>query len=610
MMLLIVAKVYPIEEPKTVSFDSPVLIRTGKVFSYYFHSLLPTNVVTTPFLHVYIDSISIPRASFFLLLKIRQTFLSLCFFQFFFLFNFLRINKMPSVPIPTSFFNGTYQGPSAKVIFSAAASVAATAMLVRSVVREFVPHELRDFIFLKIKNLLASLSSELTLVIEEYNNLNHNLLYKAAELYLEPTIPPDTKRIRVTMPRKEGKISLSLEKNQEVIDKFNGVQVKWRFVSKDIPSKCIQRSDPYNPVVKSEIRFFELSFHKKHKEMILNEYMQHILAKAKEMKEKKKTLKLFTLKYERMPGRRGDMWQSVNLDHPATFQTLAMDSEMKQKIVEDLERFVKRKEYYKRVGKAWKRGYLLFGPPGTGKSSLIAAMANYLNFDIYDLELTEIRGNSELRKLVISTGNKSILVVEDIDCSLELQDRLAQARAAAAQSSRHIHVPQYQLTLSGLLNFIDGLWSSCGDERIIVFTTNHKDRLDPALLRPGRMDVHIHMSYCTPCGFKMLASNFLWIEEHPLFLEIEELLEISKVTPAEVGEQLMKDEVPEIVLRGLIEFLEAKLEEGREAEAESEAGESQSGVAQAAEGGDKLEDKQGKSKKQEDRGNEQTLMIQ
>ncbi|KAI4295499.1 hypothetical protein L6164_035541 [Bauhinia variegata] len=58
-----------------------------------------------------------------------------------------------------------------------------------------------------------------------------------------------------------------------------------------------------------------------------------------------------------------------------------------------------------------------------------------------------------------------------------------------------------EVTLSGLLNFIDGLWSSCGDESIIAFTTNHRDRLDTALPRPGRMDVHIHMSYCTPCGF-------------------------------------------------------------------------------------------------------------
>ncbi|KAJ4828175.1 hypothetical protein Tsubulata_025052, partial [Turnera subulata] len=117
---------------------------------------------------------------------------------------------------------------------------------------------------------------------------------------------------------------------------------------------------------------------------------------------------------------------------------------------------------------------------GTGKSSLIAARDNYLNFDIYDLELTKIRTNSELRWLLVSTGNKSILMVEEV-------------------------------TLSGFLNFIDGLWSSCGYERIIVFTTSHKEKLDTHLLRAGRMDMHIHLSYCN-LGFKMLASNYLGIE--------------------------------------------------------------------------------------------------
>lgn len=115
------------------------------------------------------------------------------------------------------------------------------------------------------------------------------------------------------------------------------------------------------------------------------------------------------------------------------------------------------------------------------------------------------------------------------------------------------------MTLSGLLNFIDGLWSSCGDERIIVFTTNHKDRLDPALLRPGRIDVQIHMSYITPCGFRMLASNYLGITEHPQLSEIEELLKRTMVTPAELGELLMKDEETEKVLQGLIQFLQTKL---------------------------------------------------
>jgi chaperone BCS1 len=69
------------------------------------------------------------------------------------------------------------------------------------------------------------------------------------------------------------------------------------------------------------------------------------------------------------------------------------------------------------------RPRLLYGPPGTGKSSLIAAMANYLKFDIYDLELTEVKSNSDLRRLLVGMSNRSILVVEDIDCTIDLQQR-------------------------------------------------------------------------------------------------------------------------------------------------------------------------------------------
>ena len=96
---------------------------------------------------------------------------------------------------------------------------------------------------------------------------------------------------------------------------------------------------------------------------------------------------------------------------------------LKKMIIDDLDRFVKRRELYKKVGKAWKRGYLLYGPPGTGKSSLIAAMANYLKFDIYDLELSSIYGNSELRRILLSTANRSIVVVEDIDCNVKIKNR-------------------------------------------------------------------------------------------------------------------------------------------------------------------------------------------
>lgn len=124
------------------------------------------------------------------------------------------------------------------------------------------------------------------------------------------------------------------------------------------------------------------------------------------------------------------------------------------------------------------------------------------------------------------------------------------------------------MTLSGLLNFVDGLWSSCGDERIIIFTTNHIEKLDSALLRPGRMDVHINMSYCTPCGFRLLASNYLGIKDHALFEEIEDLIRNAKTTPAEVAEQLLKNDDPDVSLQGLIDFIHKKIKENEEAEAE------------------------------------------
>ena len=106
---------------------------------------------------------------------------------------------------------------------------------------------------------------------------------------------------------------------------------------------------------------------------------------------------------------------------------------------------------------------------------------------------------------------------------------------------------------------IDGLWSSCGEERIIVFTTNDKDKLDPALLRPGRMDVHVHMSYCTIDGFKLLATNYLKIEgDHKLYRQIENLLKNVEVTPAEIAEELLKKDDPDVVLRGVVKFLEQR----------------------------------------------------
>ncbi|KAI3798865.1 hypothetical protein L1987_34149 [Smallanthus sonchifolius] len=453
----------------------------------------------------------------------------------------------------------------AKTVVSTIGSVAAASMVARSVARDYLPAEFQDYLYFGTRNFINKLFRQLTIVIYEFDGIQENEIYNATALYLASRISPQTNRLKATKNPKDKNINVAMEINDECIDIFNGVKFKWSMVSKELPSAEYHDYDDNGSYVsRSDKRSLELTFHRKHKDLAVNDYLPFILNDAKTRKQEEKTVKLFTVDTDSRT-----RWTSVNLDHPAKFDTLAMDTDAKEKVMKDLDRFVERREYYRKVGKAWKRGYLLYGPPGTGKSSLIAAMANYLKFDVYDLELTDIESNSELRRLLVATANRSILVLEDIDCTVELHDRedAEAAKELVQENYQYGYRKEHKVTLSGFLNFIDGLWSSCGDERIIIFTTNRTDKLDPALLRPGRMDVHINMSYCTPSGFRLLASNYLGITQHSLFEDIEDLIGEVDITPAEVAEQLLKDDDPDIALSGLVEFFDVKRKENEEAKA-------------------------------------------
>uniref|UniRef100_A0A1D1YVQ6 Putative mitochondrial chaperone BCS1-B n=1 Tax=Anthurium amnicola TaxID=1678845 RepID=A0A1D1YVQ6_9ARAE len=475
---------------------------------------------------------------------------------------------------------------STKAMLSSAASLAASVMLVRTIVNDFLPHRIQSYIFSSFAAVFGRLSSDLTIVVDEFiNGFTANEMYPAVEVYLGTKISPSTRRLKVSKQENEKALEVTVEESEVVVDVFEGAKFTWHLVCHKKHQQVLRGSRHRNGrsymSSESESRSFVLSFHKRHRNKALDAYLHHILEQSKTKKEEDRSLKLHTARYDLLNHSNAmDIWAPVNLDHPATFETLAMDVELKREVMEDLQRFVTRKGYYRRVGKAWKRGYLLYGPPGTGKSSLIAAMANYLKFDVYDLELTEVRSNSNLRKLMVATANRSILVVEDIDCTLELEDRKAKISTPAVENMGRRSMEE-KVTLSGLLNFIDGLWSSCGNERIIVFTTNHKERLDPALLRPGRMDMHVHMGYCSPYGFMTLAANYHGVHDHPLFGRVEGLLREVQVTPAEVAEELMKSDNVEMALKGLVKFVERKKEEAGEAKEKDEgAGSSQEPVVE------------------------------
>lgn len=305
-----------------------------------------------------------------------------------------------------------------KTFLSTVASLAASAVLVRTIANDLVPDDIRFYLLSTLTSLLGRFSTQLTVVIDELDGITVNNMYRAAEIYVGTMVSPATRRLRVTKHDDTATLNVTMERGEDVVDVFQGVSFKWRLLCRESNRPIFhthRRRHYFVDSTPSEVRYFELTFHRKHKDLALKSYLPHVLDQSKTIKDQSKTLKLYT--------NEEDMWTPVNLHHPATFDTLAMDDEQKKEVMDDLARFVRRKEFYKRTGKAWKRGYLLHGPPGTGKSSLIAAMANFLRFDVYDLEMTEVRSNSMLRSLLVGTANRSILVVEDIDCSIDLQNR-------------------------------------------------------------------------------------------------------------------------------------------------------------------------------------------
>ncbi|KAF0904705.1 hypothetical protein E2562_036170 [Oryza meyeriana var. granulata] len=400
-----------------------------------------------------------------------------------------------------------------------------------------------------MNKISAYFSPYVHIAISEYGaeRFQRSELFDAVEAYLSEDCAVRARKLKAEIGRGRKNIQISVDDSQEVSDTFRNVPLWWRTV-KEKPSYNVISYHPGD----EDRRFYKVVFHRSHRNMVVHKYLPHVLEAGREATAWNRQRRLFTNNPSHRWNSSGAIWSPVAFHHPATFDTLAMDPTDKETIKGELMAFKDRKEYYSKVGKAWKRGYLLFGPPGTGKSTMIAAMANYLEYDVYDLELTAVKNNTELRKLFIETTGKSIIVIEDIDCSVDLTGKRKDKKKAREKFNDNTKLPiepnkdddddDTKLTLSGMLNFIDGLWSACGGERIIIFTTNNKDKLDPALIRPGRMDKHIEMSYCRYEAFKVLANNYLDITEHEffeLFGEIQQLLEEIDISPADVAEKLM-----------------------------------------------------------------------
>ncbi|KAG5467817.1 hypothetical protein LSCM4_00901 [Leishmania orientalis] len=152
-------------------------------------------------------------------------------------------------------------------------------------------------------------------------------------------------------------------------------------------------------------------------------------------------------------------------------ESVVLPNGMSEFILGDVKKFLSSSSFYKQLGVPYRRGYLLHGPPGCGKTSFVMALAGELRLSISLLNLSNRNLNDEsLTSLLNEARVDTIVLLEDID------------RAFSNECN---------VTMSGLLNALDGVGAQEG--RLVFMTTNHVELLDAALIRPGRADVKIEI---------------------------------------------------------------------------------------------------------------------
>ena len=188
----------------------------------------------------------------------------------------------------------------------------------------------------------------------------------------------------------------------------------------------------------------------------------------------------------------GGDWMRARLGSRRPLSSVVLKAGQGEALLADLERFFAGRARYAQLGIPWRRGYLLYGPPGTGKTSLVTALASELHLNVCTLSLASpIVTDEKIHTLLASVPQRSLLLIEDVDAFFRERD------AAHAQ---------VKLSFSGFLNALDGVATQEGT--VLFMTTNHVERLDPALIRAGRIDERVELGYADEEQLRRLYRKF------------------------------------------------------------------------------------------------------
>ncbi|XP_009111600.1 AAA-ATPase At3g28510 isoform X2 [Brassica rapa] len=203
-------------------------------------------------------------------------------------------------------------------------------MFIWAMYSQYVPRHLRVTVEKYGYKMVGWVSFYVHIKFTEYTEegLKRSDNYDAIRNYLSTNSAARAQRLKANESKNSKSLVLSMDDHEEVEDEFNGVKVKWYS-----NVKVTQTQSNYGRTSSDERRFFTLTFHRRHRGMIIETYLNHVIDEGKAIGLRNRERKLYTnnSSSEWYPWRSGK-WSNVPFHHPATFETLAMDPEKKERI--------------------------------------------------------------------------------------------------------------------------------------------------------------------------------------------------------------------------------------------------------------------------------------